>query len=323
MDNSNMISVIVPIYNKEKYLVKCLNSIVEQTYKNLEIILVDDGSTDDSLKLCQQYAVKDNRIVVITKPNGGVSTARNFGLDSCTGNYISFVDPDDYLDLCCFELLQRCLDDTGADIAWCSIWNVSDNSTIKTTKSHETGEITVLDGEEYRCNRNLIINNLQVCSVIFREKIINKKRFDEDIYFGEDTLFLTKCIKEARKIVFLDKALYYYFRNSESVTRASYSEKKATEIIAWKRMYKLFEDDIRAYNTYKAAYAFRMRKNVREFCKDSNFSLDARDNLRDEFNLNCKYLVYDLLKNREFFMLGKVLFTRFFWNTWIKIKQTQ
>lgn len=93
----DLISVIVPVYNVEKYLHKCINSILNQTYKNLEIILIDDGSTDNSGKICDEYALKDNRIKVIHKENGGLSSARNAGLDICSGDYIGFVDSDDYI----------------------------------------------------------------------------------------------------------------------------------------------------------------------------------------------------------------------------------
>ena len=94
---NDTVSIIVPIYNKEKYLEKCLDSILGQTYRDLEIILVDDGSTDNSLVICQHYAEKDPRIKIYHKPNGGVSSARNLGLEKSTGKYISFVDPDDFI----------------------------------------------------------------------------------------------------------------------------------------------------------------------------------------------------------------------------------
>ena len=93
------ISVIIPVYNVEKYLKRCLDSVINQTYKNLEIILVDDGSTDNSGKICDEYAKNDKRIIVIHKENGGVSVARNIGLDICTGDYVNFIDSDDWIDL--------------------------------------------------------------------------------------------------------------------------------------------------------------------------------------------------------------------------------
>lgn len=103
----DVISVIVPIYNTEKYLAKCLDSLINQTFQRLEIILIDDGSTDNSGQICDEYAVKDDRIKVIHKTNGGVSSARNAGLDVVTGSYIAFVDPDDYIDSDMYEVLYK------------------------------------------------------------------------------------------------------------------------------------------------------------------------------------------------------------------------
>ena len=99
------VSIIVPIYNVEKYLSKCIESILSQTYKNIEIILVDDGSPDNSPQICDEYAKKDDRIIVIHKANGGVSSARNAGIDIATGKYIGFVDPDDYIENNMYELM--------------------------------------------------------------------------------------------------------------------------------------------------------------------------------------------------------------------------
>ena len=105
MNSRPKISVIVPVYNVEKYLDNCINSIVNQTYDNLEILLVDDGSKDNSGSLCDEWALRDNRIKVIHKQNGGASSARNAGLDAATGEYIGFVDADDYIDIDMYEIM--------------------------------------------------------------------------------------------------------------------------------------------------------------------------------------------------------------------------
>ena len=115
-----LISVIVPVYNVAPYLDRCVKSIVEQTYKNLEIILIDDGSTDASGDMCDIWAKKDSRIQVIHKPNGGQSEARNMGIDHSTGDYLSFADPDDWLDTSMLETLFSAIrDNRGVDMAVC------------------------------------------------------------------------------------------------------------------------------------------------------------------------------------------------------------
>ena len=131
---NDTVSIIVPIYNKEKYLEKCLDSILGQTYRDLEIILVDDGSTDNSLAICQRYAEKDLRIKIYHKPNGGVSSARNLGLEKSTGTLISFADPDDSLHAECIERLKRVLDETGAEIAYC--YGLEDRKSTRLNSSH-------------------------------------------------------------------------------------------------------------------------------------------------------------------------------------------
>ena len=118
---TDLVSVIVPIYKVEKYLGKCVDSIINQTYKNLEIILVDDGSPDNSGKICDEYAKKDNRIKVIHKENGGLSSARNAGLDVATGEFIAFVDSDDRIHLDFVEKLYRAIKEENADIASCYV----------------------------------------------------------------------------------------------------------------------------------------------------------------------------------------------------------
>ena len=134
MEKQPLISVIVPVYNVENYLPRCLDSIINQTYTNLEILLVDDGATDNSGKLCDEYAQKDNRIRVFHKENGGVSSARNMGLDNATGEYIAFVDSDDYIDKCMYEIMLNSSVQNNADIVVCGYLSQS----IKTKKAAQT-----------------------------------------------------------------------------------------------------------------------------------------------------------------------------------------
>ena len=126
MQNEPLISVIVPVYKAEPYLDRCVQSIVDQTYKNLEIILVDDGSPDNSQALCDAWAAKDSSIRVIHKENGGVASARNVGLDNAVGQYISFVDSDDWIDSTMIAILAENIERCGADISGC--WYSEDNA---------------------------------------------------------------------------------------------------------------------------------------------------------------------------------------------------
>ena len=129
-DSKKMISIIVPVYNVEKYLNRCVDSIINQTYKNLEIILVDDGSTDNSGKICDEYQKKDSRIKVIHKTNGGMSSARNAGLDIATGNYIAFVDSDDYIALNMMATMRGYVVDNNVDMAVCGFTRLTENKIL-------------------------------------------------------------------------------------------------------------------------------------------------------------------------------------------------
>ena len=124
---NNLISVIIPVYNVEQYLSKCLDSVVNQTYKNLEVILVDDGSTDNSGKICDEFALKDNRIIVIHKSNGGLSSARNEGLKFAKGQYVGFVDSDDYIEIGMYEKLLEVSLKYGSDVVCSNYYRVTNN----------------------------------------------------------------------------------------------------------------------------------------------------------------------------------------------------
>ena len=140
MENKPLISVIVPVYNVQKYVKKSVESILQQTYKNLEIILVDDGSTDESGDICDMLACSDNRVTVIHKKNGGLSDARNAGLDRATGEFVGFVDSDDYIEKNMYEVLEERLNINGADISCCGRYVVQESDGRKTSYFTSAGE---------------------------------------------------------------------------------------------------------------------------------------------------------------------------------------
>ena len=223
----DLISVIVPVYKVEKYLRECIDSIINQTYTNLEIILVDDGSLDNCPQICDEYAVKDSRIKVLHLQNGGVSRARNKGLDTATGEYITFVDSDDYIDKRYVEKLYASSTNNIADLTFCKIEQFCDSKRNKMTE-YALNELndckdcyneflnhifTLTDFKE-----NLIM--CSACRILYKSKIINdnKLRFDEQIIFTEDRLFLLDCLKYCTKCSVVDEYLYYYRQVAESVT---------------------------------------------------------------------------------------------------------
>ncbi|MFR5876151.1 MAG: glycosyltransferase family 2 protein [Eubacterium sp.] len=204
-----LISVIVPVYNVEKYLDECVESIVNQTYKNLEIILVDDGSTDNSGKICDKWSEKDSRIKVIHKENGGSSSARNVALDIAHGDYIGFVDSDDFIDEDMFDLLLKNALEYSAEISRCSYrFNIDGKFTDSEEINDEIqvhSSKKILDSMKY----SGIINDIPVCKV-YRKDFIADARFDETLISGEDVVFNYYLYKKISRLVSQDAAKYSY-----------------------------------------------------------------------------------------------------------------
>lgn len=213
--HSPLVSIIIPIYKVEPYLQRCLDSIVKQTYTNLEIILVDDGSPDSCPKICNEYAAKDKRIVVIHKENGGLSDARNAGLDAITGEFISFVDSDDYVEPnYVFFLLQKMLE------------NPCDFVIADYQQSQESKEIIHCRSEEEIIEgNNKIISTFcrdlyPVCSVakLYKSSFIKKNylRFEKGLLF-EDQLWSCEMATKAQKICICKEKIYHYIIRDDSI----------------------------------------------------------------------------------------------------------
>ncbi len=227
----NLISVIVPIYNVEKYLPKCIESIINQTYKNLEIILVDDGSPDGCGKICDEYAKIDKRIKVIHKPNGGVSSARNAGLDVARGGGIAFVDGDDFIEPNMYEELIKKQNETQADLTFCFYSFAMKNGLINVNEKImetfcETRNLTYLFNHENYHNdgKELFYNSYITGSVwhtLFKKETIENIRFSEDVRYMEDTIFLSRAILNAKSISYVNKYLYNYVLRENSAIHFS------------------------------------------------------------------------------------------------------
>ena len=209
-----LISVIVPVYNMELYLDKCIQSVINQTYKNLEILLVDDGSTDGSLHLCKRYADRDHRIKVIHKANGGLSSARNAGLDACSGDYIGFVDSDDWIaDTMYEELLSICK--TRKTIATMCMAKANDNGMISRITNFSD---TVITADNILRSIFLRQESSSVCCRLFPRDVIGSARFDET-KLNEDILFLVSIMDNAEWASYSSSIGYYYLYREGSISR--------------------------------------------------------------------------------------------------------
>ena len=211
-----MVSVIIPVYNVEKYLRRCVDSVLAQTYQNIEIILVDDGSPDGCGAICDEYAKKDGRIKVIHKLNGGLSSARNAGLDIAVGNYIVFIDSDDWVDARFVEVLRNALVDNGADMSACLFCRAKDETAVRNFTQKNTEIITE---DKFFCALQENSYAGYACNKLFKREIIAKHRlrFDEKIFNGEDFPFALDYLQYAKKVVFEKQDLYFYFFNQNGI----------------------------------------------------------------------------------------------------------
>lgn len=216
---SEVISIIVPVYNVAKYLDDCLTSVCEQTYTNLEIIVVDDGSTDNSLEICKKYAEADNRIKVYTKPNGGLSDARNYGIDRANGDYFIFVDSDDYIGNNHVMQLYSSLCSQDADMVQAESVRVNDDSSYnilekQNVKIRKSGGFTEVYSQ--------LINS--AWNKIYKRELFETIRFPKGLLY-EDLPTTFKVAMNSKKIVLLDNAEYFYRSNPNSIMSQPITEK--------------------------------------------------------------------------------------------------
>lgn len=216
------ISVIIPIYKVERYIEKCVNSVINQTFKKLEIILVNDGSPDKSPKICEEYASKDNRIKVIHKSNGGVSSARNAGLEIATGEYILFVDADDWLEQDMCEYLINNAIRYDADISCSGFYcDRTKSSDIRSTPK----DIYLQSNDD--CISNFLEKkyfSFCIWNKLFNRKIVMDK-FDESLSIGEDGYFLFRAVLNSNKVIFGKEAKYHYNIRNNSATQSDFNIK--------------------------------------------------------------------------------------------------
>lgn len=224
MENTNsLISVIVPIYNAEQYLEKCIDSIINQTDTNLEIILVNDGSTDNSGAICDEYAKKDSRIKVIHKENGGLSSARNTGLENANGEYVSFVDSDDWIELDMLETLYDACIANEAEVACGGRYDVYPQSTIVGLCPQKNECISTI--EMIKKLFTSVECDCSVCDKLFKRPLFNEIRFPIG-QINEDEAIFYNLLEGVTRVALINKPLYNYFHRSSSISTSDFTERK-------------------------------------------------------------------------------------------------
>lgn len=269
------ISIIVPIYNVEKYLQKCVDSILCQTYKNLEIILVNDGSPDNCPAICDEYAKKDKRIKVIHKQNGGVSSARNAGLDVATGKYVQFVDSDDWVEPEYSKTMINLIEENNCDLGICGYIKKRQNRTIEQYATHQSFEVNIQNIKslfKLHCQELLI----SPVNKIYKIELLKGLRFNKDVSLSEDAIFNYAYLTKCTDICVTNALLYTYFNNNQSSLTKNFKD------IYFKNLKTVYSGIIEFYESFGTS-------------KDIHDSIEA---LKAEF-IHCVFGVIRLLSNNK------------------------
>jgi len=259
-DEQDLISIIVPVYNVEQYLDRCMESLLQQTYRKLEIILVDDGSTDTSPEKCDAYAAKDSRVKVIHKPNGGLSDARNAGLKLATGGYIGYVDSDDWIELDMYARMYQACIKHNAQLAVCRYFSEYKDRTV----SGGNGSIVPLSREELLKiyiggHEEYVIYN-SVWSKLFRRDLVEGMVFPKGRN-SEDILYTTRAFCKTKRAVYLDQCFYHYVLDREgSIMNVAQSERMfRDEIPFWREHISCIREMVSSQMADFAGYHFQRR----------------------------------------------------------------
>ena len=231
MDSKELISVIVPVYNVRSYLEKCFESIAGQNYRNLEIILVDDGSTDGSGDLCEELAGRDSRVRVIHKKNGGLGSARNAGIDAARGEILSFVDSDDWIEPGMYDTLTEIMHREDAQIIACGIKKVSETGAVSYYQDNlEERRVYTREEALIELPKNERLSN-SMCNKLFRRETIQGLHINEQIFY-EDNPFTPQCFARAEKIAYTAEPFYCYFERTGSISRKGFSVREFDRVTA-------------------------------------------------------------------------------------------
>ena len=236
-----MVSIIVPVYKVEKFLPKCIESVLNQTYTDFELILVDDGSPDKSPEICDKYAELDKRVVVIHQTNEGVSAARNAGLENAKGAYIGFVDPDDWIAPKMYEQMIFAMEGSNADLAICGYDYYDEDYHVDEQRRYKVRSNEVVDQREIMNRFSDMPPSIRhgVCNKLFKNNLLHTQRFINGLHSSEDVYFLNEYVQKIQSTVIVHHPYYKNLVRQGSATHGGLSiQSLAESFVAHEQMYK-------------------------------------------------------------------------------------
>lgn len=301
------ISIIVPVYNVEQYLEKCIESILNQTLEDIEIILIDDGATDNSSQMCDDYALRDNRIKVIHKTNGGLSDARNAGLEIATGKYIAFLDSDDWVESNTYEYLYSIIQRENADIVQCDYieaynedTKITFNGNIRECVYTGIEALQLLSCEGW-------VKTVVVWNKLYRKEVFDPIRFPKG-KVHEDEFTTYKVLHKANKVINSNLPLIYYRQREGSIMNEEFNEKRLHKLEAWKEKRDYFEQhnlkDLAQQTEYMMCGClkdFYLKTQTSELVNKQQILKQLKNNMKKDY---IKYIKNPCITNR-----GKISLT--------------
>ena len=311
------ISVIVPVYNVEQYIVRCVDSILSQTFSDFDLVLIDDGSPDNCGTICDSYAKQDTRINVLHKENGGLSEARNVGLDwvfsHSNSEWITFIDSDDWVHPQYLEALYYSILDTECCVAVC---NFSEVYREKPGYSFYNNSSIILDSEKLFCEKRKIA--VIACCKLYKKGLFSEIRFPPG-KIHEDVFVTYKLLFACKKIVYIERDLYFYFQNPDSITKRMWSEKNKVIYDALDNQLLYFKKNgyDKAYASTLNAIAYVMSTHLSEMTNrniDKNERTRLRRKLRTHLRKNKKIADFSISKNNPwYYEMAYPHFMKIYW----------
>lgn len=318
--NNELISIIIPVFNSEKYLKKCLNSVIKQSYENIEIIIVNDGSEDNSLSICNEFKEKDDRIKIINKENEGVSIARNIGIKESTGKYIQFVDSDDFLELDTCKILYENIKTFKADLVICGL-KIYKNDILLRTPHLEKRELKI--NEKFENYKFVLPILASPCNKLYIKNLLCEK-FNNHISLGEDFINNLNYLRKSNLVVTIPECLYNVCLDNEYSLNRKFDLERLDKVLFLKKVEENFIKEIYK-NDYDenyinceyilAIHAFFRKvcevKNKKKFIELLEFYLNKEDIKKhlDKCNFDrIDYKIFNYLCNKNFSELIYIFF---------------